>query len=137
MPFAVAAAGCMLSQGSEGNGCHLVAVPSIVATPDMTGAVGGVCSWTLCGDGAPTFGAWDAYCGFPPAAHSLCKRHPANGEPTCAEQDIPIPVITLLLSASPKMAPCFSCRPKPPLILPQLCRSTPQPQGALLPSLSG
>ena len=46
----MAAAGCVHSQGSESNNrwCS-VAVPFSAMTPEVTGATGGTCSWTLSG----------------------------------------------------------------------------------------
>ena len=45
-PMAVATAGHVHSQGSEGNRWHLVAVPSFTVTPEVTGAIGGTYSQT-------------------------------------------------------------------------------------------
>ena len=46
------AAGRVHSQGSDSNnGWCLVAVPSSVMTSEVTGATGGVCSWTPSGGG--------------------------------------------------------------------------------------
>lgn len=47
----MAKAGCVYSQGSEGNGWHSVAVPFSAVTPEVTGAAGSACSQTPSGGG--------------------------------------------------------------------------------------
>ena len=45
----------------------------------------------------------------------------------CTEKDIPMIVLPLLLSLSPTVVLCFSCRPRSPPVFPRLWYSIPQP----------
>ena len=79
--------------------------------------------------------------GFCPTALSPCKRWPpvtcTRGvgfwppllpKSPCLHRDrYSYGSLSLLLSLSPAMVPCFFCRPWPPPLLPWLWRSTPQP----------
>jgi len=62
----VETAGRVHSQGFDGNEWCLVAVPSYVVTPEVTGALGSASSWTPSGGGShPTLEAEMAMVVFP------------------------------------------------------------------------
>ena len=46
---------------------------------------------------------------------------------TCGEKDVPMVVLSLTLLSYGTMMPCFSCRPRPPPMLPWLQCTAPQP----------
>ena len=93
-------------------------------TPEVTGAAGGAYWWTpndgrLCPPLESETAA--AVC-----LNNLRKRHSTVPEPSCVQRKIPMVVPPLLLLPFPTMVPCFSCGPRPPLVLPQLQHSVPQ-----------
>ena len=134
----------MHSQGIEDNNewCS-VAVPSSSLTPEMIGATGGAHSW-IPSDGRPC-ALWSLRwlwqfapttcipcCLWPvqKVAHPPYPTAKASHRPrahACAEKEIPMVVLPLLLLPSLTIASCFSLASRPPPQFPQLWFSASQP----------
>ena len=141
--LAMAPAACLHSQGRENNNrWYSVAVLSSLPSSEVLGAAGGAYSWTLSGVGPCPPEVRYNWGSLPPLPvdHSknalsclACRRgtSPPIALPSKrlhmhrAQYSFGGPPFLLLLSSA--VAPCFSCRPRPPPGLPWLWCSALQP----------